>query len=306
MHEVDETPLYPDRPHPADYTSHQEYLRDITAHLKGTQTGFSYRVFSQKAGFSAPNVLKLAADGQRSIATRSIEKFAIGLGLTRDEQDAFEVLVHFSQARSDTMRSRWYERLLEERLKRARPADHQRGVELEASHFEVYQRWYALMLRELMLWPEFRDDPSALARLFRSGEVKAPEIERGLSLLQTLGLSVRQEDGTLKPAHQQIKTPPVVSSLAIRNFHRALLGEASEALDQVPLEQRNVSGVTLSLTPTQYQSVVERLTALRAELLSLMEGSAEPQEPRALYHLSLALFPITHPSTELATHDQDS
>ena len=300
-----------ERPHPADYLDHRVYLTEITAHLKRTISGFSYRAFSHAAGFAAPNVLKLAADGDRSIAARSIEKFAVGLGLTPDEHNAFEALVHFSQATSDVSKTRWYQRLLDLRARRELSrGGRTEALELEARHFEAYSRWHTMMLRELMLWPEFIEDPQALARLFRSKEVGAAEVKRGLELLEQLGLSVRDEEGRLAPAQAQIKTAREVDSLAVRNFHHALLEQASESLDQVDRAARNVSGLSLSLTLEQYEELTRSLADLRQELLRRFERAAAPRSGeereeagreggRVLYHLSLALFPITHPAETL-------
>jgi uncharacterized protein (TIGR02147 family) len=303
-----------ERPHPASYLDHRLYLTHMTAYLKGANPSFSYRVFSQTAGFAAPNVLKLAADGDRSIAPRSIEKFALGLGLSADEHGAFEALVHFTQATSDVSKTRWYQRLLS---LRARYEESLGGVtealELAAGHFEAYSSWPTMMLRELTLWPEFVEDPQLLARLFRCKEVRASDLTRSLELLERLALCVRDEQGRLRAAQPQIKTPREMESLAVRNFHRALLGHAAESLDQVERAERNVSGLSLSLTPAQYEELTHLLADLRQDLLRRFEGGGSAPQPsgeggatpeggseRTLYHLSLALFPITRSSKTLS------
>jgi len=293
----------PARPHPADYGDHRAYLTAMTVFLKRTRPGFSFRSFSHAAGFAAPNVLKLAADGHRSIAPRSVEKFAAGLGLTAEEHGAFEALVHFTQATSDVSKTRWYQRLLEIRTRRelARGGAAE-ALLLEARHFEAYSQWHTMMLRELMLWPEFVEDPQALARLFLSRDVRPADVKRSLELLEQLNLSVRDEGGRLSPAQAQVRPPRDMSSLAVRHFHLALLAQAAESLDQVDRAERNVSGLSLSLTPAQYEELTGRLAELRQELLRRFESAppdAPPPGTQALYHLSLALFPVTHPASTL-------
>jgi uncharacterized protein (TIGR02147 family) len=282
----------------------------MTSYLKRSTPAFSYRVFSQTAGFAAPNVLKLAADGDRSIAPRSIEKFALGLGLSPDEHSAFEALVHFTQATSDVSKTRWYQRLLALRAQReAALGGVTEALELAAGHFEAYSSWPTMMLRELTLWPEFVEDPQALARLFRSREVRPGDLARSLELLERLALCVRDAEGRLRAAQPQIKTPREMESLAVRNFHRALLGHAAESLDQVDRAERNVSGLSLSLTPAQYEELTHSLAELRQDLLRRFEGAgggasgrpSQEGDERTLYHLSLALFPITRSSKTLAT-----
>lgn len=99
------------RPNVRRYVDYRAYLRDMTAHLKATEPGFSYRVFARRAGFSSPNYLKLVSEGDRNLSVGSADKFARGLGLGADEGRVLKTLVELGAARNDHERNASYAKL---------------------------------------------------------------------------------------------------------------------------------------------------------------------------------------------------
>lgn len=278
-----------ERPAVARFNDYREFLRAMIAWLKAHRRGFSYRSFAMKAGFSSPSFLKLVADGQRNLSPESVERVAQGLGLDRRETEAFEALVELGQAESDARRNRAYARL-------AKLAQRDPVKRLEADQFEAYSRWYTFVLRELAALPDFDEDPEVLARRLRF-KTRPDEVQRALANLEGLGLLVRDAGGKLAPAERNLTTGPEVRSLAVRNFHRTMFQRAIEALDTVPLQERNVSGVTVPLSRRQYARVVELLQNLRREVLAISEDVQEGDGPREVHQLAFALFPLTQPPT---------
>ena len=83
-----------------EYLNYRDYLRDYYEEKKRLSSFYSYRLFSQKAGFSAPNVLKLVTEGKRNLSKESVFKFVKALGFNKKEAEYFENLVFFNQAKS--------------------------------------------------------------------------------------------------------------------------------------------------------------------------------------------------------------
>ena len=257
--------------------------------MKATRPQFSYRYFSKQAGFSSPNFLKLVAEGKRNISHKSIPKFAKGLGLDPREAETFETLVLLSQAQTDADRNRHYQQL-------RRRANHtSTTARLEEAQYRVYSLWYALPIRELLLHPDFVEDPEWIGQRLRP-QVRGPEVRRALELLEEVGLIVR-EDGKLKPANKKISTGPSVKSLAVRNFHRAMLDLAGGALDRVPAQERDITALTVSLTDGQYAQVKKRIDTFRQDLFDFIDEESRPDpdsdEPRKIYQIGFQVFPLT-------------
>ena len=258
--------------------------------LKASHAQFSYRYFSRMAGFSSPNFLKLVAEGKRNMSARSIPKFARGLGLDSSETEAFESLVMLSQAETDQDRNRHYQRL--RRFSRARSS----AARLQEAQYRVYSVWYALPIRELLLHPDFREDPAWIGERLRPN-VDPEDVTKALDLLKEVGLVARDDEGRLRPATARISTGPRVRSLAVRNFHRAMLDMASGALERAPVMQRDVTSLTVSLSREQFDQVRERITQFRRELFDFideeLDGEAENPEPREVFQIGFQLFPLS-------------
>lgn len=274
------------RPSPGDFDDYRAYLRAMVAHLKATRSQFSYRWFSRRAGFSSPNFLKLVAEGQRNLSPRSIGAFATGLGLDERETEMFEALVQLDRARTDAERNRLYERI--------RRVDKSKGGARQLQHAEhqIYSWWYALVIRELTLLADFREDSEWIARRLHP-RIRPSEARKALSLLEQIGLLERGDGGRLRPLDSKLATRQGARSLAIRNFHREMIRLAGESLDGLPVDTRDVSSVTLTLTRSQFEALRARVAAFRREALELLEDTSGDSEHRDVYQLNFQLFPVT-------------
>lgn len=277
----------PERPAPESFEDYRAYLKAMIAYLKATKREFSYRYFSRVAGFRSPNFLQLVAEGKRNLSTPSIGKFAKGLGLDAKEQDAFETLVLLTQATNDAERNRYYLRLQKHR----KPTGTGR---IEAAQYRVYSEWFALAIREMLLLPDFVEDPAWIGRRLEPS-VSAAEVKRALTLLEEVGLIVRDENGKLQSDNTKLSTGPMVRSLAVRNFHRAMLETAAGTLDNVSPTRRDITSLTLALSPAQYDMVRSKIEEFRRELLDLIDDSpgAEQRDEAEVFHLGFHLFPLT-------------
>ena len=132
-----------------------------------------------------------------------------------------------------------------------------------------------------------------------SSGVRPSEVEEALRLLEQVGLVVRNEEGRLVPASARISTGPQVRSLAVRNFHRAMLELAAQALERAEAGEREISALTVSLSEQQYAEVKRRIDAFRRELFDHIDETnaieRSSPHPRQIYQVGFQLFPLTRP-----------
>lgn len=274
------------RPTPELFDDYRAYLKAMIAYLKRTQRRFSYRYFSKLAGYSSPNFLKLVADGQRQLSVDSIGRFAQALGLDEREREQFEALVLLGQSKTDAERNRYYARL-RRTATTASPA-----TQLEKAQYDVYAVWYALPIRDLIAQPDFVEDPEWIARRMHP-RIKASEAKRALALLEQTGLATREASGRLVVGSSKLSTPPTVRSLSVRNYHRAMLQIAAQALDGLPVEDRDVTSVTVAMSKEQFELVRQRIAAFREDLLNLIEDAPVSEGGREVYVLGFQSVPVT-------------
>src|SRR4051812_39858352 len=82
------------------YENFRKYLSDFYDSKKAIDKKFSFRYFARSAGLASPSSLKRVIDGERNLTDEAVEKFAIALGLNKEEKEFFEKLVRFNQTKS--------------------------------------------------------------------------------------------------------------------------------------------------------------------------------------------------------------
>jgi uncharacterized protein (TIGR02147 family) len=214
-----------------EYTDYRSYLRAQYDYLKRARRGFSFRQFSRTAGFSSPNFLKLVIDGKRNLSDDSIERFARALKLGKEEARFFRTLVHLRQARTVEEKARHAEELIRSRPFRALNP-------LKPAQFAYYSSWWLVAIRELIDTAGFVEDPEWIGRQLVP-PVSEGEARRALSVLESLELVARDEQGRLRQKSGTLSTEDEVVDASVGKFHKEMLVRASEAIDRFRQDERD-------------------------------------------------------------------
>ena len=264
-----------------EYDNYRAYLGDLYKLYKETKPHFSYRYFSQKAGFRSPNFLKLVIEGKRNLSPESVEKFAHALKLGKKEAEFFRVLVHLNQARTVGQKKIYAEQLMQFRpFRYIHP--------LRQDQYRYYADWYNIAIRELTTLPEFSEDPAWIARRLVP-PISPQQAQKALDLLLQLGLLERDESGRLVQADAFISTGDEVTSTSVGNYHRKLIQMGAEALDRFPGPDRDISSVTMTLSEKNYREVKMLIQRFRKELLAIAD---QDESPEGVYQVNFQLFPL--------------
>lgn len=265
------------------YLDYRRYLKDyyrVQKERKGS--AFSFRTFSRMAGLSSPNFLQLVMEGKRNLGPDGMRCFAKALKLNKEESGYFENLVRFNQASTDDERNEWYKRL-------STSKKYREIREIEKDYFVYFSRWYYAAIRELVLLPDFKEDPDWIARRL-SPPITVREAATALELLQKLGFLVRDQSNRLVQAERNITTAREVMSLAISNFHRQMIQRASESIERTTPERRDVSSLTVALSKEKFVEAKRRIQEFRRELNVLL---SEDGRPDAVYQLNFQIFNLS-------------
>jgi len=265
-----------------EYMDYREYLRELFEKRKADHPFYSYRLFSQKAGFRSPNFLKLVVDGKRNLTKESVYRVSKAFGLNKGESDYLENLVFFNQSKTLDEKNLYLSRILRYRVKFDPKL-------LEPSELEYYSQWYNPVICELVTAADFADDYRALAAAVIP-PVTPAEAQRSVDLLLKLGLIVRNSDGSYGKIASSYTTGPQVRSVAVANYHKAMMRLASESIERFAAAARDITSVTLSVSADTYQLIREKLQQMRRELLELAEADPAPQR---VVQLNLQLFPMS-------------
>jgi uncharacterized protein (TIGR02147 family) len=265
-----------------EYTDYRMYLGDYYTAAKANTKAFSYRYFSRKAGYSSPNFLKLVIEGKRNVSSDSIDRFAKALKMTSAERRFFRDLVDFCQAETVEEKNKAFDRVAaSRRFRKAR--------RLERAFFLYLSRWFYVAIRELAASPEFTTDPKWIAEQLVPN-IKPAQAQEALDALLELGLLVQEEDGRISRGETSVTTGHEVRALGVKNYHRQMLQRAAESMKLVKQKHRDVSALTVCISPSAVEEFKERIHGFREGMLDLGDRD---ENPTAVYQLNIQFFPLS-------------
>lgn len=264
-----------------DYTDYRLYLQDYYAWAKRHKPGFSHRSFLASAGMSGPTYLKRVMEGKHDLTRTSTEKFAKALELATDEAAYFQALVGFNQASTPAAKDQHFRTLMG-----LLPARSQ--ATLERSQYDYYQNWYNIAIREMLAFLPYRNNAAEFARRL-TPPVPPGKVKKAIALLRDLGLLADGPDG-LRASKALLKTDPSMESLFLPRFHASMAKLGLEAIDRFHKSERYFSGTTVSISPATYDVIVEKIRALRREILEHVQADPSPDR---VYHLNMQFFPLS-------------
>ena len=262
-----------------EYSDFRQYMLDYYEERK-RRSVFSWREFSKIAGFSSSSYMKVVCDGKSKLSRIGVERTGAAMGLVGFEMEYFRAMVEFGQAATEEKKKVAYENML------AIAKVHKVRV-LEGDLFEFYDSWQNPVVRELApLMPGAT--PGEIAKKCYP-EISAAEVQQSLNFLTKAGLLKKAGDSSFVQAETSITGTPDATRLALRGMHRQMSKLATPALD-LPVEQRNFSGVTMGVSRESYERIVKVLDECRRQIIAI---AADDKDIDQVYRLNLQLFPLT-------------
>jgi uncharacterized protein (TIGR02147 family) len=274
-----------------EYTSYRVYIRDYYTERK-ERSGFTWRDFAKAAGYSSPVFLKLVCDGKANLSEAGIERVASAMGLVGVDLQYFRQLVAFNQEKSSSTKKKIYAEM--------RSLANENAFALVGEdQYDYYGSWLNPVLREMA--PRLNGaTPAQMAGelVFDSDTAK---VKSSLKLLEKNGFLEKDEQGHYTQTKRSITTGNIdVTSLAIREMHRQMGELGVQSLDQVPVKERDVSGLTIGISEEAYEKIIKEIAEFRRRVSSIvLEDSGEER----VYRLNVQLFPLTKTLPKEDGHD---
>lgn len=264
------------------YLDYRKFLQDYFRHMKLTRRGFSLKVLADRAGFRARDYLMRVMRGERNLSKTGIYRLSGALGFSEKEADFFENLVAFNQAKTSEEKRHFYERL----SRVGRFVKHQR---LRVDQFEYLSQWYHCAIRSLLPVMDFRDDFSKLGA-YLDPPISPVLARKSVQLLLDLGLLVRDDRGKYSAPVSALSTGDEVATVALATFHKAVLDLAKRSIDRHLHRDREMGGVTLSLSAAGFARIRAEVQEFRKRV---MEIAAHDTGEDRVCQLCVHLFPLS-------------
>ncbi|MBI4196947.1 MAG: TIGR02147 family protein [Deltaproteobacteria bacterium] len=263
------------------YTNYRKLLKDYYESEKKNNPGrFSYRSFAKRVGLATSNFLYQVITSRKNLSYSSTQRVARALGLNRRETHFFEALVHFDQVRDPQEKIGAFEKMVSFR-------EYRSSKKLDPDQYDYFSKWYYPVIRELVLLPDFQENPIWISKKL-SSLLTVDEAREALEKLQRMKMLVRESNGRLCQADPNLKTDEDVTSAALLKFHQSMMEHGMKSLQQ-PAENREISALTMSLSKKQFFQVKEMARQFHRDVQRLIaENGTETVE--GIYQLNFQLF----------------
>lgn len=270
------------KPNIFEYHDSRLFLKDLLNHWREIDKKFSLRYFARVAGFKTHSFLKEVIEGRSRLSDESIEKFAKAFHFSTLETNFFRSLVHLNQAESSEKKQAHAREIIQfQAYRKVHP--------LREAQLRYLTKWYYVVIRELVLIPDFKEDYDWIAAKTLPA-IEPREAKEAVEELIQLGLLMRDSNNQLRQTNQFVGTADEVFSTLVAEFHRQAMKRAADAIDLVAREHRDISSVTFRVSQDTAQKLKEKIQKFRLEL---MEEAARNLNPDGIYQLNLQLFPVT-------------
>lgn len=223
---------------------------------------FSLRAFSRWLGLSPAQVSQIISC-KRTVTTKSFTKISEKLNLSPFEQKKYM----FS-------------------TKGKQPLIEQQKKKLAEDQFRLIADWYHMAILSLTRVNGAKSDSRWIAQQLGITVLQANEAINRLVRLGCL---------QLKPEFKQIGEPFEVTSdlpsAAIRKYHLQCLQLASEKIEQVPLEKRQIQSLNIPMSLKTLPKFKILIDTFLDDALTLTEKSGKQQEE--VFQLNVQLIPVT-------------
>jgi uncharacterized protein (TIGR02147 family) len=263
------------------YFDYRKLLKELYQERKGRDPKFSYRYICLKTGIRSAGYFSNVLAGKSNISLKVVLKLSHIFALKRAEADYFELLVLFNQAKTHDEKNLLFDRILKVKKSKMKT--------LDASYYELFSHWYYVAIREVLDFYPFRGDYRELAQMV-SPTISAKEAERAVVVLETLGLIRRNAKGVYERVEALVTTGEETRSMAIVQFQKTTLDLAKRAFDAFPLEARDISTLTISISRRNFPRIKEKIRAVRREILELAKADDDTD---TVFHLNILAFPLS-------------
>ena len=159
-------------------------------------------------------------------------------------------------------------------------------IRLENDRFRVISDWYHIAILSLAKLKDNRSDPQWVADQLSISVLEARDALHRLKRLKF----ITEKNGKLqrlleKPLSVITPTP----SSAIRKYHKQNLALAQKAIDEVSMEERELSAITMAIDLKKLDQARILITKFKRKLARFLEAGKQQR----VYTLSVQLFPVS-------------
>lgn len=265
-----------------NYTNYRLFLKDYCENRKKENKNFSHAYVVGKIGFKSAVFFTQIINGTSNISMKLIYDFSKSLKLKDKEAEYFELIVNYTQAKTQKEKKHFFERIYgftDVSFKK-----------LRINQYDFYQKWYYVAIRDILSIFEFKEDYQKLARLLEP-TISIPQARKAIVTLEKLNMIKRNKKGIWEVTNQLISSSySERHSIALAKYAVQMFDIAKNAVNNLLKSERSISWVGVSISRETFDIVQDEIKTFRKRILSIIKADKKPDR---VYHFSIQCFPLS-------------
>lgn len=173
-------------------------------------------------------------------------------------------------------------------------------IQLSQDHFLILSDWCHFAILELTHVQGFRPDINWIARVLKVSRIHARDcVER----LFRFHLLKEDENTWVEAANENLSYGDTRHSTPARQkLQKQLFAKAYRAIQDIPYGERYHSGITMAVSSQKLPEAIQLIKNFRLEMNRLLSNSKTRDR---VYHLSVALFPMSFEENKISKKERD-
>jgi len=265
------------------YFDFRSFLKDRQKWLKSQKPFFTLEYIAHKLDLKSKGHVSLILSGAKTIPETKISLVAEVFFLEESEKDFFICLVHYNQERTYRQKKAFLDRM----VAMMRFSD----KKLVPAQYRLCEKWYYPIVLEVLRLHDINEDYLMLGKLVRP-QITAVEAKEAVQVLRSIQLIRQNAKGFWEPTDSVLTFGDGWKSVVARTFQAQAIELAQQALVEVPVQERDISTLTLSMGPETFHRIQKSIQLLRKEILAQVQAD---QHANQVYQMNISLFPASFP-----------
>lgn len=246
-------------------------MREEFSLKQRTNPHYSLRAFARDLGLHS-STLSSIFKGYRPLPLKNSKMVANKLNLGPKERTLFLESLYRTKTKMDEIK--------------IEPGDNR--FIIDEAHYKVLAEWEHFAVETLLELTDFDASEMSIAQRLGITLTRAHVVVQNLL---TYGLVRYDDNGKLVKVHARIRTPEDVASQALRDGHRETLEMGKSKLDQIDVELRDFSSMTIAMDLTRMPEVKTIIREFRQKMMALLKDGRKTD----VCQLSIQFYPLTIP-----------
>ena len=263
----------------SDTQDYRDFLKEYYDRRKAEMPLYSYRMMGDKLGLDSSYLYRVLQKKQH-LPAHALPAAKDILALSGRQAEYFELLYSAAVTKDKGKR--------EELMAKALSLRDVHLHDLKQAELKLLENWWIPAVRAYL---ELNGGVVNLKQIAKDicPPITEEQAKEAIDTLLEVGLIKKMASGklALTDAHLTVGGPE--KAKAVRHFQKEVLRLAAESLENTPVEERNVSTLTLSVDQVCFDDLGDMLKEFRRLIQKRVDGAKNPDR---VMQLSMAFYPV--------------